>query len=105
MPLMTFNICAHACLLQVNIMNNMINEQVRMKLDCGHVLAATHGLLSTLSLLDAAGKSKCGLYLREDETEQVTSNFIVLVFWGFLFFFFNFCNEPLNICCLEGLCL
>ncbi|KAI9087642.1 hypothetical protein K1719_030512 [Acacia pycnantha] len=54
----------------VNLMNDMIEEHIRMKVDCGNVLAAAHGLLSTLSLLDAAGKENCGLYLREDETKQ-----------------------------------
>ncbi|KAF7806084.1 serine/threonine-protein kinase ATM-like [Senna tora] len=51
----------------LNLMNDAIKGQVRMKLDCGNVLAATHGLLSTLTSLDADGKNKCGLYLKEDD--------------------------------------
>ncbi|XP_054822227.1 serine/threonine-protein kinase ATM-like isoform X2 [Prosopis cineraria] len=54
----------------VNLMNDMIEEHVRMKADCGNVLGAARSLLSTLSSLDAAGKENYGLYLRGDETKQ-----------------------------------
>lgn len=76
-------------------MNDMVKEQVRMKLDCGHVLAATCVLLCTLSSLDSAGKNKCGLYLSEDETEQVIFNFIV---WKHVFR-----RGMIGICCFEEL--
>ncbi|KAK7350621.1 hypothetical protein VNO77_09440 [Canavalia gladiata] len=54
----------------VNIMNDIIIEQVGLKLACDSVLISTHTLLTNLSLLDAVGKDKCGLYLTDVETEQ-----------------------------------
>ncbi|OIV96965.1 hypothetical protein TanjilG_00547 [Lupinus angustifolius] len=54
----------------VNAINDIILEEVRLKLFCGDVLTSTHALLANLSSLDAVGKDKCGLYLREVETEQ-----------------------------------
>lgn len=56
-------------------MNDIITEQVGLKLACGNVLTCTHALLTNLNSLDAVGKEKCGLYLREVETEQVTFEF------------------------------
>lgn len=76
MLLVSFNICANACRLQVDLMNGMIEEHVRMKVDCCNVLVAANSLLSTLSSLDAAGKKNCGLYLRENETKQVSGLFV-----------------------------
>ncbi|KAL2340902.1 hypothetical protein Fmac_008842 [Flemingia macrophylla] len=54
----------------VNVMNDIIIEQVKLKLACDNVLIATHTLLNNLSSLDDDGKDKCGLYLTEGETEQ-----------------------------------
>nr|XP_012571741.1 serine/threonine-protein kinase ATM isoform X3 [Cicer arietinum] len=72
-----YHLCAHPhwssasrLIDLVNVMNNIITEQVGLKLACGNVLTSTHVLLSNLSSLDAVGKEKCGLYLREAETEQ-----------------------------------
>lgn len=56
-------------------MNDIIIEQVGLKLVCDNVLISTHTLLTNLSSLDAAGKDKCGLYLTEVETDQVPVNF------------------------------
>ncbi|XP_027337565.1 serine/threonine-protein kinase ATM [Abrus precatorius] len=58
------------CVLQVNVMNDIIIEQVGLKLACYNVLISTHTLITNLSSLDAGGKDKCGLYLTEVETEQ-----------------------------------
>lgn len=52
-------------------MDDIIVERVRLKRACDDVLTSTHALLANLSSLDAVGKDKCGLYLREVETEQV----------------------------------
>ncbi|KAK7281904.1 hypothetical protein RIF29_10269 [Crotalaria pallida] len=54
----------------VNVMNDIIVEQVRLKLSCVDVLTSTHALLANLSSLDAVGKEKCGLYLKKAETDQ-----------------------------------
>ena len=67
-------------------MNNIIEEQVRLKLPCGDVLTSTHALLATLSSQDVVGKDKCGLYLREVETEQVPLNFKIFEFLGKIIF-------------------
>nr|KYP51536.1 Serine/threonine-protein kinase ATM [Cajanus cajan] len=56
----------------VNIMSDIIIEQVELKLACDNVLTSTHTLLTNLSSLDDVGKDKCGLYLMEVETEQLT---------------------------------
>lgn len=57
-------------------MNDIITEQVGLKLACGNVLTSTHALLTNLSSPNAVDKEKFGLYLREVETEQVPFNFI-----------------------------
>ncbi|KAL5191985.1 Serine/threonine-protein kinase ATM [Glycine soja] len=54
----------------VNVMNDIIIEQVGLKLACDYVLISAHTLLTNLSSLDAVGKDKCGLYITEVETEQ-----------------------------------
>ncbi|KAJ1384475.1 Armadillo-type fold, partial [Sesbania bispinosa] len=54
----------------VNVMNDIIKEQVGLKLACSNVLTSSHALVTNLSSLDAVGKDNCGLYLREVETEQ-----------------------------------
>ncbi|KAG5035608.1 hypothetical protein JHK87_010518 [Glycine soja] len=45
----------------VNVMNDIIIEQVGLKLACDYVLISAHTLLTNLSSLDAVGKDKCGL--------------------------------------------
>ncbi|XP_068483746.1 serine/threonine-protein kinase ATM isoform X2 [Phaseolus vulgaris] len=54
----------------VNVMNDIIIEQVGLRLACDSVLLSAHTLLTNLSALDAVGKEKCGLYLTEVETKQ-----------------------------------
>ncbi|XP_061349623.1 serine/threonine-protein kinase ATM-like [Gastrolobium bilobum] len=54
----------------VSVMNDIIEEQVRLKLACDNVLTSNHALLTNLSCLDAIGKDKCSLCLEEIETEQ-----------------------------------
>ncbi|KAK7354055.1 hypothetical protein VNO80_19511 [Phaseolus coccineus] len=54
----------------VNVMNDIIVEQVGLRLACDSVLISAHTLLTKLSALDADGKEKCGLYLTEVETKQ-----------------------------------
>jgi len=61
-------------------MNDIIIEQVGLKLACDSVLISAHALLINLSSLDAVGKEKCGLYLTEVETNQVPVNFNVFGF-------------------------
>jgi len=56
-------------------MNDIIIEQVGLRLACDSVLLSAHTLLTNLSALDAVGKEKCGLYLTEVETKQVLLNF------------------------------
>lgn len=41
-------------------MNDIIIEQVGLKLVSDNVLISTHTLLTNLSSLDAVGKDKCG---------------------------------------------
>ncbi|KAI4336143.1 hypothetical protein L6164_014710 [Bauhinia variegata] len=54
----------------INVMDEMIEVQVRLKLDCCNVLSAACCLLATLLSLDTVGRDKCGLCLRQMETEQ-----------------------------------
>ncbi|XP_057442948.1 serine/threonine-protein kinase ATM [Lotus japonicus] len=54
----------------VNVMNDILIEQVGLKLACGSVLTSAHALLSNLSSLDVVDKDKRDLCIREVETEQ-----------------------------------
>ncbi|KAK7317181.1 hypothetical protein RJT34_01188 [Clitoria ternatea] len=54
----------------VNVMNDIVIEQVGLKLACDIVLISIHTLLTNLRSMDAVGKDKSGLYLTEVETEQ-----------------------------------
>lgn len=67
-------------------MNDIIIEQVGLKLACDYVLISAHTLLTNLSSLDAVGKDKCGLYITEVETGQVPVSFNIFgisVYTGF----------------------
>lgn len=52
-------------------MNDILIEQVGLKLACGSALTSAHALLSNLSSLDVVDKDKRDLCIREVETEQV----------------------------------
>ncbi|QHO17058.1 hypothetical protein HN873_033624 [Arachis hypogaea] len=54
----------------VNAMNNIFEEQVRLKLTCGDILISIHALLATLSSWDGVDKDKCGLHLVGAKAEE-----------------------------------
>ncbi|MED6180994.1 hypothetical protein PIB30_015217 [Stylosanthes scabra] len=54
----------------INAMNNIVEEQARLKLTCGDILTSIHALLATLSSWNNADKDKCDLHLAEAEAEE-----------------------------------
>lgn len=60
--------------LQVGLITKMVKIQVSLKLDCGKVLSAIHGLLGTLLSLDTIRKDKFFTNsVGEKGSEQVVS--------------------------------